>query len=111
MAHQSFRTGVVTLLVASGILLGGRITLAAVEILDLNVKGEIEVGGRQIYGERGSSKFEEYREIRNGLFLDLLKLEAEDKEQRRFYLFRAKDAVEEDQNFLLRLGSYGKYEV
>jgi len=111
MANRRFRRGLVVLLLGLGVLLSGRAAGAAAEILDHTVKGEMELGGRQIYGERGSSKFEEYREIRNGLFLDLFKLEVEDKEQRRFYQFRVKDAVEEDQNYLLRLGSYGKYEV
>jgi MtrB/PioB family decaheme-associated outer membrane protein len=111
MASRRFRCGLVAILLSSGVLLASQIAVAATEILDHSVKGEIEIGGSQLYGERGSSKFEEYREIPRGLFLDLLKLDVENKEQSRFYQFRAKDAVEEDQNYLLRLGGYGKYEV
>lgn len=112
MGRRRVWGGVVAFLLGAGVLLSGRLAGAEeVEVLDHTLKGEVEIGGRHIFGDSRSSKFEEYREIRNSWFVDGLKLDAENKEQTRFYQFRAVDIEAEDQSYLLRLGRYGKYEV
>ncbi|MBI3076712.1 MAG: MtrB/PioB family decaheme-associated outer membrane protein [Deltaproteobacteria bacterium] len=99
------------LLVGAGLLLGGPSAVAQLDLPDHTVKGEGEFGVRQIYGSHGSSKFEEYRHIPSGLFLDRLRLGVEDKEQRQFYELRVTEPLERDQNYQLRAGRYGRYAV
>jgi len=74
------------------------------------IAGEVEAGGRLIEGERSSSKFEEYREIPSGLYLDHLLLSIESKKGLGFAEFRAREAAEEDQSFGLRFGRLGRVE-
>lgn len=76
---------------------------------DATISGEGSVIVRTVEGERESSKFEEYREIPDGL-----SGEAELRYKRKegyFLEFRAKDIAEDDQYFNLKAGNYGKYRV
>lgn len=82
---------------------------AQAELFGLNASGEVEAGVRFIEGDHSSSKFEEYREINRGLFLEDLSLDLEDKKDRYYIQFRGHDFIEEDQNYQARAGRYGKY--
>ena len=97
------------LLILSVILFTAAIARADSEWFGLIVSGEIEAGVRFLAGDRSSSKFEEYREINRGLFLEDLSLDIEDKKDRYYIEFRGHDFIEEDQNYQARAGRYGKY--
>jgi MtrB/PioB family decaheme-associated outer membrane protein len=96
----------------SGLLFFPTEALADLEILGLRASGEGEVGGR-IFVDRPSradrAKFEEYRDIPPGLFLERLRLRLESEDQRYSLEFGAQDAGEEDQHFFLRGAKLGQY--
>jgi MtrB/PioB family decaheme-associated outer membrane protein len=72
--------------------------------------GEVEVGGRTITGDFGSSKYEEYREQRPGVFGNA-KVLVEGKEGKYFLDGSATDIAEDDQHYELRIGRYGRYRL
>ncbi len=72
--------------------------------------GEVEVGGRPITGDFGSSKYEEYREQRPGVFGNA-KVLVEGKEGKYFLEGSATDVAEDDQHYELRIGRYGRYRL
>ena len=74
--------------------------------------GRLEFGIRQLYGERNSAKFTEYRDIPQGFFLRNADVELHDLFNKRFFFsFQARDIRENDQTFLVSLGSYRKYRL
>jgi MtrB/PioB family decaheme-associated outer membrane protein len=86
---------------------------AQTEILGYKVDGSVELGGRAYIDrptDKQSGKFEEYRDIPQGIFLEGLDLRLSTKDDRYFFEFKAKEAGEEDQNFLLRSSRLGFYE-
>ena len=101
------------------IRLAGMATLVVLGLLPKGVlyaqderveRGRIEVGIRQIAGERSSSKFEEYRQIRRGFFLQSFRLNLDNLAKGR-YFFKAqtRETLERDQSYLLSFGRYAKY--
>lgn len=73
-------------------------------------RGRIEFGVRQLYGDRRSAKFNEYREIPQGFFVQRLELDLDDLLHNSFFVnFQGREAVERDQSYLLELGKYRKY--
>ncbi len=68
--------------------------------------GDVEIGQRGLAGDRASSKFQEYRQLPTGLFLNRLHLNIEN--QGRYLQLRAIRAAQEDQRVLLGLGQYGR---
>jgi Putative outer membrane beta-barrel porin, MtrB/PioB len=96
----------------SGTLLLPSRAVGRVEVLGLKASGEGEVGGR-IFVDRPAkadrAKFEEYRNIPSGIFLDRLRLRLESQDGSYSLEFRARDAGEEDQNFFLRSSKLGAY--
>ena len=75
-------------------------------------RGRIEFGVRQLYGDRRSAKFNEYREIPQGFFVQHLELNLDDLLQNTFFVnFQGRETVERDQNYLLELGMYRKYRL
>jgi hypothetical protein len=92
-------------LLLSGVLLLPSRATGQVEILGLKASGEGEVGGR-IFVDRPSKaergKFEEYRDIPSGVFLERLRLRLESQDGSYSLELGARDAGEEDQNFFLR---------
>jgi len=102
-----FAAGFVLLALASGT------AWAQTEILGYKLDGSVEVGGRTYLDrptDKQSGKFEEYRDIPQGLFLEDLRLRLSTKDDRYLFEFKAKEAGEEDQNFLLRSSRLGFYE-
>jgi len=102
-----FAAGFVLLALASGT------AWAQTEILGYKLDGSVELGGRAYIDrptDKQSGKFEEYRDIPQGLFLEDLRLRLSTKDDRYLFEFKAKEAGEEDQNFLLRSSRLGFYE-
>ncbi|MBI4609254.1 MAG: MtrB/PioB family decaheme-associated outer membrane protein [Candidatus Rokubacteria bacterium] len=101
-------------LVLSGFLLFPASRAAGqTEMFGLKLGGDVELGGR-LFADRPSpserGKFEEYRDIPQGIFLEDLRLRLDSKDESYSLEFRAKEAGEEDQNFLLRSSKLGRYE-
>ena len=102
-----FAAGFVLLALASGT------AWAQTEILGYKLDGSVEVGGRAYLDrptDKQSGKFEEYRDIPQGVFLEGLGFRLSTKDDRYLFEFKAKEAGEEDQNFLLRSSRLGFYE-
>src|SRR3990172_9510245 len=83
------------------------------EVLGQKLSGSVEVGGRSAAGNTDSSKFNEYRDDKDGVspFIDDLKLNLDSKDGKRYFEFRATDPAYRDQNYKLNLGSYNLYDV
>lgn len=76
--------------------------------------GVVELGGRTFPDRPSRSdrgKFEEYRDIRRGLFVQDLRLHFGGKEASYSTEFRAKGVGQRDQNFLARSSKPGLYEL
>lgn len=77
------------------------------------ISGETEIGGRAFLNggpsERDRGKFEEYRDIPPGLFLEKFLFRLEQEEKGYIVELQAQDAGEKDQNFLLRATKLGRY--
>ena len=101
-------------LVAASICLGASgPALAAgaeTEVLDWNVSGSIEAGGIYSYGERGSSKFNEYRDMDNG-FVGELSLRGEKKDSPYYFDLQAKNPARDDQGYEGVFGRYGLFRL
>jgi MtrB/PioB family decaheme-associated outer membrane protein len=72
------------------------------------VSGSASVTVRSVSGERESAKFEEYREIPDGLSGEV---ELRYKKKDMFFELKAKDIAEDDQTLTFRAGVYGKYRI
>jgi MtrB/PioB family decaheme-associated outer membrane protein len=72
--------------------------------------GEVEVGGRGVSGDWGSSKYEEYREQRPGVFGNA-RILLEGKEGRYYFEGLATDIAERDQHYEIASGRYGRYRL
>jgi MtrB/PioB family decaheme-associated outer membrane protein len=70
-----------------------------------SANGTIEVGGRTISGDWGSSKFEEYRDLRPGAFADG-SLSLENGDRSHYFQAWLDDIGEADQRYLLQGGRY-----
>ncbi|MBI5286219.1 MAG: MtrB/PioB family outer membrane beta-barrel protein [Deltaproteobacteria bacterium] len=76
----------------------------------IETSGDIKVGAQQIGNNKtNSSKFNEYRDIKDGFYLYKFNLEGIDTQTGRYLEFRGKDLIRDDQNIILRLGSYGTW--
>ncbi len=103
--------------VLGSILLGGFLlpalpVMGQTEIFGLTPSGEGEVGGRIFVDRPGKAdrgKFEEYRDIPPGVFLERLRLRLESQDGGYSLELRAKDVGEQDQNFLLKSSKLGRY--
>jgi MtrB/PioB family decaheme-associated outer membrane protein len=74
--------------------------------------GQFELGVRQLYGERNSAKFNEYRDIPQGFFIKRAEVDLHELLQRSFFFnFQARDIREEDQTYLIGLGIARKYRL
>jgi len=80
------------------------------ELGPLLVSGEAQVGGRGVWGDTDSAKFEEYREVAEGAFGSLRFL-IEDSERRYYLEGWLDDMAEEDQQYRFRGGRYGRWGI
>ena len=83
---------------------------AGTDVLDWNVTGSIEAGGIHSFGERGSSKFNEYRDMDNG-FVGELTLRGEKKDSPYFFDLRAKNPARDNQLYGGEFGRYGLFRL
>lgn len=95
---------------ASLFLMAPRLAGAAEEVLDWKVDGSIEAGGMISFGERGSSKFNEYRDTDNG-FVGELTLRGEKKDQPYYFQLWATNPARDDQGYEGVFGRYGLFRL
>ncbi|MBF8305772.1 MAG: exported protein of unknown function [Acidobacteria bacterium] len=73
-------------------------------------RGRIEIGIRQLYGERNSAKFNEYRHIPQGFFIQSSEVNLHNLLNNTFFFnFQSRDTIERDQSYLASLGVYRRY--
>ncbi len=74
--------------------------------------GEIKTGAQQIWNnDSNSSKFNEYRDIKDGFYLYKLNMEGVDTETGRYFEFRGTNVNRNDQNLKLRVGKPGRWGI
>jgi MtrB/PioB family decaheme-associated outer membrane protein len=94
-------------LVISGPALAGE---AGTDVLGWDVSGSVEAGGIYSFGERGSSKFNQYQDMDNG-FVGELSLRGEKKDQPYFFELGAKNPARDDQSYEGEFGRYGLFRL
>ena len=109
---QRFLSASLTVIV--GMLLGIlSVASAQVDLGAVTATGEVEVGGRFVpegSSAFGSSKYEEYREQRPGVFGNA-RLLLEGKEGKYYFEGSATDIAERDQHYEVASGRYGRYRL
>ncbi len=99
------------LAVILGLLMGFPSTASAqTDLGNMLAMGEVEVGGRGVSGDWGSSEYEEYREQRPGIFGNA-RLLLEGKEGKYYFEGSATDIAERDQHYEVASGRYGRYRL
>ena len=76
---------------------------------DYTISGDLEMGVRQLQGERKSSRFNEFRDIPQGLFFPDLRLDI--NKPGYYYELRAQELLENDQDLRFSLGAPGLYRL
>ena len=72
--------------------------------------GSIEIGIRALAGDRSSSQFNEYRDLRPGLFIPQANLDLENIFGSNYFLnFQTRDSWQTDRRYLGVFGNYGKF--
>ena len=97
------------LLVAAIALLAAPADAQELKLGGYTISGDLEGGVRQLYGERRDSRFNEFREIPQGLFFPGLRLDV--GKPGYYYELRAEDLLENDQSLRFSLGSPGLYRL
>jgi len=87
-----------------------RAASAGPEVLGWNVTGTVEGGGIYSFGERGSSRFNEYRDMDNG-FIGDLSLRGEKKDSPYYFDLRTKNPARDDQLYEGEFGRYGLFRL
>ena len=83
---------------------------AQVKLGGFNLEGDVEAGGRSLIDEPSRSrkgKFEEYRDVSAGLFLDRLQLRIFRPDESQAFELGGSKWGQEDQEFSLRVGRLG----
>ena len=114
MPRVAWNTRIIGLLAAAALTLASPADAQpadaqAFKIGNYTLSGEIEGGARQIYGERRSGRYNEFRDIPQGLFLTDVKLDID--RPGYYYELRALDLLENDQSLRFSLGSPGLYRL
>ncbi len=75
-------------------------------------RGRIEIGVRQLFGNRSSSKFSEYRHIPQGAFIRSSDIRLGNLLNNTFFFnFQSRESLERDQSYLVDLGVYRSYRL
>lgn len=75
-------------------------------------RGRIEIGVRQLYGDRNSAKFNEYRDIPQGFFIQYGEVNFNDLLNNSFFFnFQTRHTRQKDQTYLASLGVHRKYRL
>ncbi len=72
---------------------------------------ETDMGGREASVSGSQEKFEEYRDMRDGFLVNLLRLKAEGRESAAYLDLEAKNAARGDEAYRIGGGRYGKFRV
>ncbi len=73
-------------------------------------RGMIEVGFRGVAGNHDSAQFDEYRDLRPGLFIQQASVDLEHLFQTNYFLtFQTRQSWQDDQHFLGEFGKYGRF--
>lgn len=83
---------------------------AAKEVKRIGYSGSITPGA-QLTNNPKSSKFNEYRDFKDGVYLPGLGLEVFDNETGRFIEIRGSNIFRSDQNLSAEIGKYGRYRL
>jgi MtrB/PioB family decaheme-associated outer membrane protein len=85
---------------------------AQTETTAADERGFIEVGIRQLFGNRSSSKFTEYRHIPQGSFIRSSDIRLGNLLNNTFFFnFQSRESLEKDQSYLVDLGMYRTYRL
>lgn len=103
---QTTKTFFVTIATA---LLAVCAPVSAQQTSPVTVSGTISTAARQVANDTNSSKFTEYRDLREGGFLPTLTLHLFDTSRGRFFDFRGADISLDDQSLSLRGGVVGTW--
>ncbi len=83
---------------------------AAPEVLDWRVTGAVEAGGIYSFGDRGSAKFNQYRDMGNG-FVGEFELQGEHTKAPYFFELYGKNPARDDQQYEGAFGRYGLFTI
>lgn len=75
----------------------------------VEVTGQVTGGAQIVETTTDSSKYTEYRDIKDGFYLYDLGLNALDRNNGRFFDFQGKNVLRDDQNLQLNMGGYGSW--
>ncbi|HEX9659960.1 MAG TPA: MtrB/PioB family outer membrane beta-barrel protein, partial [Rhodothermales bacterium] len=84
---------------------------AAIVAADVEISGDVTPGMQQVDVDSNSSKFNEYRDLRDGFYLYHFGFEALDTEKGRFLEMQGRSLLRDDQNIRIRAGQHGRYRV
>lgn len=90
---------------ATAFLLGSIVTLQALAQDQLQISGEQTPGVRQIGLSDNSSKFNEYRDLRDGFYIESLRFNLQQPDSGWFLDFRGKRLLLNDQNVFVQFGN------
>jgi len=109
MKRNSFTHTAVAMLVIGGMTCGT--ALAETEIMGGKaiVSGEVNAGFQQTIVDGESAKFEEYRDVEQGILLNDLRLKVDGVTTPYYLDIRIKDLVQDDEFYGVKGGSHGKY--
>lgn len=102
---MSKKTGLAMLLVSFAL------PLSAQETADVEVDGELRIGVEQIDVDTNSSKFNEYRDRRDGLLVDRLWLDLFEPGTGRYFELAGDRLGRRDQGLWLRAGRFGVWDL
>lgn len=85
--------------------------MAQTKLFGLNANGDFDVGVRGLFGDRSSSKFNEYRDVHSGLYLDRFFLELNNPAETYFFNFKGENFIRDDQRYSAEVGRYGQYQL
>jgi MtrB/PioB family decaheme-associated outer membrane protein len=73
-------------------------------------RGILEIGARGLAGDRNSSKFDEYRDLSPGFFVQRFETRLEHLFQSNYFFnFQTRKSLDNDQSFRASFGNYGKF--
>ncbi|HEX9715772.1 MAG TPA: MtrB/PioB family outer membrane beta-barrel protein, partial [Desulfurivibrionaceae bacterium] len=93
----------------ASLLLLAPMVAQAQEEAKIESSGEVTVGVRQVDVDPDSSKFNEYRDIDDGFYLDTFEFGVMDPTTARYLDFQGKNVLKDDQSLRFGFGSYGSW--
>ena len=93
--------------------LTGGTALAETEIMNGStvLSGEVTAGVQQKIVDGASPKFEEYRDVRQGVVIGDIRLRVENLGNLYFLDLKAKDPLQDDESYRLNAGKHGRFNL